>query len=281
MDRKRGAGASDAERSTLEELLESTVSEMRENHKKMSDYLHDAVRTAEERQSTTTGNLLRKVDELNQQRFGSIERAHQHLDERVSVAEKAIAALRGDNEKLSQSVATAVVGEPTQVLADDAFAREIDHSLIRANTANMVTKEALALVVASWLGDAGIKHGEFFVNGPVVGKLFSVRIKGSGGLGARRTRKPRNVAIERATKALHKHLSELHRGKDFYPKKREGIITSSFVPLVRVDATAPTQFKVEWNNALALELGVDRSLAKECVDKSCLRLGGSDITWSS
>ncbi len=71
-----------------------------------------------------------------------------------------------------------------------------------------------------------------------------------------RTRTGSNFIVKSFAKN-QKVLRELHPGADFYGKKTDGIVTSSWEPLARIVVTDPASFRLDWS-AMAMAKHTNR-----------------------
>ena len=173
---KRRTGEEDfATRSDLREMLEGFKAEL-------------SVANAQSAERSI-GNLLRKYDVKVQERMDKLEHDHLELEDRVSKMEAKLRAQEAHLQKTDKEIATFSAADPVKAVRDDAWDRAPDFTVLKLNANSMVAKSQVQSVIADWLSEAGCDGDKAKLEGPALGKAFSLQFGGDTVLAARRAKK--------------------------------------------------------------------------------------------
>ena len=258
--------------------------------------------------------LIRGYDGQQQARLAKIENDVGDLKGRQDAVEVEQRELRASLEKLGKSLAVAVETAPEKIAETDAFDRQIDLAIFRINAAVLVSKLEVATALLPWLEEAGMAADEYEVSGAALGKNFVLRFHGgAGGLPARRARKAgqmlrdgevwkrfevtspaegkvplyigmdkngKQIATEKAVKALRNALVEAHPGKKWYMQKKEGNIKLDFLPVARCRPQADGHMVVEWAGSTVEKEGIDKEEVLRIFRSSSKESASNAVSWS-
>jgi hypothetical protein len=219
--------------------------------------------------------------------------------DRLEVLEADCAHYKAEAAKMGARLIQAEEAPPISP-ADRSFNRIPNPSLLCVNAKEAIPLSSMSAKVATMLAKAGMGLGDVKLrearNLPA-GKRFLVAFKGTPQIASGRVdrilaacrdddgkweqifveddqgnaiqvylgrdKSARMVSTEIATKRLHSLLVAQYPGIDFFPKRQDGEIHSSWRPLAKVDVVSKTECKLLWDVELADELQIDRSKTNE------------------
>jgi hypothetical protein len=90
----------------------------------------------------------------------------------------------------------------------------------------------------------------------------------------------RQIATEKAVKALRNALVEVHPGKKWFMQKREGNIKLNFAPVARCRPQADGHMVVEWAGNTVEKEGIDKEEVLRIFRSSSNESVSTAISWS-
>jgi hypothetical protein len=277
-------------RSELDDLLDSFNENVASTIIAQNSTLAQSIRA-------DTGNLIRAYDVGAQRQFSDITATLTLVQESLNSHDTRFSDLTTQIEELRAGLHIAETTSPNaaqSLINHQTFARDPNPSTIRVGAAELITREAILLAIAPWLGEANLSSADFTLNGPPIGKSFNLSFHGPTGLGALRATKalqllkgadgtwreihaispttaaiklflspdksPKQTRIEAASRKLFKIIQELHPTKTVNLLRREGVVSVDWKPLVKVgveNADSPTTLL--WNAKVLQDLGLDKS----------------------
>ena len=255
----------------------------------------------------------------NEKRFAEIEkdmsdvqRAHSKV-EQEQVAQRAIIS----NLQKALAVAEAVV-PPKEIISDDDFMRDVDHTILRVNTPDPVPRADVDRALREWLSEADCDSSELAeILGPDDGKPFVIHFKGMASTAAKRVRKayrllrsrsgewrsfptiqsaggktvdkiyidfdksPCQLKRERDAKKVMASITHLCPAKKFSLNKMDGLVSFNGMPLVKVEPNNDVEpSALKWNMAAVAAADIDRdSVKSDYTSRHRPRTNVADITW--
>jgi hypothetical protein len=210
--------------------------------------------------------------------------------------------------KVSTSVAELETATPEEVAEAAGFDRPVDHSLLRINVPSPVAKTEVLKVLQSLLAEASVGLDQAELLGEDSGKLYTLALSGDKSLAAKRAAKIQQLLRPKAAGGEWRKLVvrgadgdyPLYLGPDKNPKqiqqekhakllariikskvdipiehnRREGVLTSGWVPLARITAVSRGVSQVLWNLACVGEKCVPREAVLAEFSKASQEQGG-------
>ena len=239
-------------------------------------------------------NLMREFDSATQRRMSDIEGRVIEVSGRMDDQVKAMQDMKKDIEKLKKGLVEAEVQQPTRAsLNEENYDREPDVTILRVGAAELISKEAAVRAVKPWLDEADSDATQYEIIGPTLGRNFTVKFAGTGGLAAKRARRAfamlrgvdgtwremvaksplnkdikiyvsedksmKTIKTETSAKRLMRAFKAVHPEKEVHLVRRTGTISVAWVPIARVDAANPDDIRVMWNAAAVGEHSVNKN----------------------
>jgi hypothetical protein len=208
-------------------------------------------------------------------------------------------------EELQRSLNIAAAVIPIKEYVDEGlFARKVDSTLLRINTPDLCTADALRGALASWLADADVTDSAVLTaDTPSPSKRFTLQFSGTPGLAENRVRKarallrlapgswrtfpdyvtaagsssnrvyvdldksPKTIKMERDTKRIRKALETTHPDLQFRTNLFDGSCSCNGMPVARaisIDNNAPCD--IHWCHAGVAPNSIDKVATKLSFD---------------
>jgi hypothetical protein len=223
--------------------------------------------------------------------------------------------MKRDLEQLQAALAVAenVANSASQVIREDAWDRDPDLTILRANTSENVSHASALAAIETWLLEADIKQDMFELSGDPNGiaRNFTIRFAGTPVLAARRARKalaarrtpegawkpnpnvrsplgrqlelyispdksPKQLKTEQGSRKLIRAFKATHPQKHTHVDKRTGVVSVDWVPCAKVVANSSSDdpYTIQWNVAALEQSQVDKSRVMDAFNSS----GGSQAS---
>jgi hypothetical protein len=256
-------------------VVHSDLEEMFRNFKKeIVSETSGLVSAMEHRVMDSTCNMLRTYDKGQCSKFDAVEINANALEARVVAHDSKLEQLQASIDVLSKGLVACSSATPQRhtVFSED-FDAAPSLSLLRLSVACNTTKVALQETVDSWLGENGaLGPTDYFLAGPEFGKNFSIQFQGEEGLASRRANKAhmslrgdrgvwrelyvtgpdatrfkifvsedksrKQIRTETAGKRLFKSLQEVHPTLPSVLRRKEGMVSCNWLPVVKVLVTS-------------------------------------------
>jgi hypothetical protein len=247
-------------------------------------------------------------DEQVSRRFAAVEARVMSLEEKIDKQSASIDMLVEKLTKVSSSVADLETATPEEVAEASGFDRPVDHSLLRINVPSPVAKTEVLKVLQGLLAEASVGLDQAELLGEDSGKLFSLALTGDKALAAKRVAKvqqllrpkaaggewrklvvrgadgdyPLYLGPDKNAKQIQqerhaKLLARIIKSKVDIPiehNRREGVLTTGWVPLAKVSAVSRGVSQVQWNLLCVGEKCIPRDVVLAEFTKAAAEPGG-------
>jgi hypothetical protein len=245
--------------------------------------------------------LSSALEQRIENRIGPIEKCLSQTTRAISAIENVQQKHNAAIEELQRSLNIAAAVIPIKERVDEGlFNRHVDSTLLKINTPDLVTADALRGALASWLADADCTDTAVLsADGPSPSKRFTLQFSGTPGLAENRVRKarqllrlgpgnwrafpnfdnaaggtcskiyidvdksPKTVKMERDTKRLRKALEATHADLQFRINLHDGSVSTNGTPIARAiaeDDSGPSELL--WCNAGVTANSIDKVATK-------------------
>ena len=89
-------------------------------------------------------------------------------------------------------------------------------------------------------------------------------VQGLAGFGQNRAQVLRDMGSKRLAQWLGEHV----QAKQFFPRRKEGLVFEAFVPLAKIEPISQFELRVAWNREHSTRLGINTEEAEAFVKNS-------------
>ena len=276
----------------------------------------ESIAGMEERFNSGMATLVQKLEAKHSARCENIEKELSSVKDSQQKVEEEQAGVRAELGRLQEVLAIAerrAPDDPPQKIDYDSFTRKVDQAVLKVNSLHPVGLDALKSATRPIWVNAGVEDQRVQIEGPPLGKAFTIRFIGDRDTAERRCRKafqglrskdgtwskysvktptdeevplfvstdknPKQQAEEAVAKKLSKIIKAEFPAYDVNMVRRDVAVYVQWVPSVRV-VVEPGSNKLLWNQAGLDTLEINRATITEKFNSTSGPASISSVEWS-
>lgn len=292
---KRGR-AEDGENDANDFVTKGELSEMLSKFK--GGFAEDVTATLSTKCGARMEELIRTYDTMTQKRFGEQDANISDLNARTAKLEEDQKKMDENVQRLQAALAVAesTTAEASRAVADEAFDRAPDLTLVRVNASESVSHTVVKDAIKVLMTEADMKNEawELLGNPAGIARNFTIKLCGAEGLAVRRAKKfmdlrrdaagawrsnptvrtplgrdvelflspdksPKQLRTEQAGRKLLRAFRAVHPNRSVHLDKRAGTVSVDWVLCAKVVPNPePGSTTVQWNVAALEQTGVSK-----------------------